>query len=121
MSAALDLSGLMSDPDFAQTFTRKPRTMALANEGLATTTMGTSVSLLGVIEPAKQADLLILPEGTRLVDLVAISTAGDVQIGGQASTADLLVVDGVTYKALHVEDFRDLAGYIRVLAQRIPT
>jgi hypothetical protein len=121
MSDALDLSELVNDPDFCRSFSRIRRTQSLANEGQASTTPGTPVDLIGYIEPASQADLKLLPEGTRLVDMVGIFTVGDVRIGDQSSPADLVVVDGVKYLALHIEDFRASGGYIHVLAQMVPT
>jgi hypothetical protein len=119
--SALDMSELINDPDFCRTFTRIRRTQALANEGQAVTTPGTPIPLSGVIEPASQADLKLLPEGTRLVDMVGIFTTGDVRVGSSADASDIVVVDGVKYLALHVEDFRAVGDYIHVLAQMVPT
>lgn len=120
MSAALDVSELLTDPDFCRTITRVRVPRTLANEGLASEGTPVSSPIVGVVEPASQADLKLLPEGTRLVDMVGFYTTGDVQIGGASSEPDQLVVDGVYHVALHVEDFRAAGGYIHVLAQRVP-
>lgn len=121
MSSALDVSELVEDPDFCSTFSRVRTPKTTANEGLDSSGTPVTTSIVGVVEPASQADLKLLPEGTRLVDMVGVYTKADVQIGGPSSDPDMLVIDGAKYLALHVEDFRAAGGYIHVLAQRVYT
>lgn len=115
----IDVSDVLDDPDFMQTFTRYRCTRALAHHGESTPTYDSGTPLQGVIEPASQADLQVLEEGTRLSDVVAVYTKADVRIGDSSNAPDVVLVNGARHVCLHIEDFRSNGNYVRVLAQRL--
>lgn len=100
-------------------FTRRRPTTTLANQGRAGATY-TDTTLSGIIQPAATADAQLLPDGTRLSDVQAFYTAGEVSPGNGTTTApDLLVDDaGHSYRVLHVQAF-DKHGMVKALAQRL--
>ena len=100
------------------TFTRRRPTSTMANEGRGAPTY-TDSTLTGVIQPAATADAQLLPDGTRLSDVQAFFTSGEISPGdGDAALPDLLVDDkGITYRVLHVQEF-DKHGLTKALAER---
>jgi hypothetical protein len=117
---SINVSELLTDPDFTRTISRRRPTSSLANEGEATNTYGTATSVVGAVQPAKLSDVQFLPEGARLSDTMAFFTAADVSAGdGRSQLPDMLIDGTATYRVLHLEDFRN-NGYVRVLALRVP-
>ena len=115
----VDVTDLMSDYDLGgTTFTRKRPAVTVANAGLATPTY-TDLVMTGIVQPAATADANLLPEGTRLADVQAFFTAGEISVGTTSTLPDLLVdTAGAHYRVLHVQAF-GLHGMTKALAQRI--
>jgi hypothetical protein len=115
----INLARLTTSPRFTRQITRWRPTTTLANEGEATSTYA-SAMVLGSLQPSKDADVNLLPEGVRLSDCLAFYTSGDVQAGdGATQLPDILQVDAFYYRVLHLQDFR-ANGYVRVIALRYP-
>ncbi len=115
----IDVSELMGDPDFVSTITRRRPTTTLVNEGEAVQAYA-DAQVIGSVQPAKTSDAQFLPEGVRLSDTVAFFTAADVSAGsGVDQLPDLLIIGSITYKILHLQDFR-ANGYVRAVALRLP-
>lgn len=115
----IDVSELMTDPDFAQTITlRRPKGTAFANEGVATVSYEPDRKMSAVVQPARPSDAQLLPEGVNLSDVVSIWSRTDLRISGNdGAISDVLVVRGRSYRVIQRED-RIKNGYTRVLAQR---
>ena len=118
----INVSDIVSDADLGggpAMFTRKRSTVALANYGIALCTYDVGTPLSGNKQPAATADVQYLPEGTRLSDVEAFFTTGNLSAGdGKTTLPDLLVADGGTYRVLHVADF-GRHGLVRALAERL--
>ena len=114
-----DVGALVADPDFTQTITRlRPTTTSTI--GGATTTYGTPTAIVGCVQPLRDADAQLLPEGTRLADCQVVYTAGDVRLGDAVTQEpDILVIGGVRYRVIHEQDYRQ-NGYVRVIVSRYP-
>lgn len=115
----LRIDELAYDPEFVQTITRLRPTTTTSTGGLAANSYATA-SVIGCVQPLRDTDAQLLPEGVRLADCQAFWTADDVSIGdGVTQNPDLLQIGGVNYRVIHQQDYR-VNGYIRVIVARYP-
>lgn len=114
----IDVSELMTDPDFAKTFTVKRPTVVIAADGTASTTYVTTDNVVGIVQPAAPEDIQDLPEGSRSNGVVSVWSATEIKGSASAGSeeSDVLVVDGRSYRVVKSEPRGD-NGYYRVFAQ----
>lgn len=113
---SIDVSELMTDPDFAVTFTRKrPGTPTLADEGVSSVTY-TEEELVGIVQPAPADVVQLMPEGMRVKELRAFYTRCRLSPGDAGKTLpDVLVTaDGASYKVVRVEDWSQHGYFMAV-------
>jgi hypothetical protein len=115
----IDISELNGDPDFAQTISiLRALAPTFANEGIATAAYADAVPLVATVQPATEADLKALPEGTNLTDVISVWSGDEIQVGDQTGAgSDILIVNGKSYRVVKRED-RVKNGYRRVFAER---
>ena len=114
----IDMSELVSDPDFAQAFqVERQSAGTFANEGVYTTT-ATTLNRFGVIQPSKSEDLIkFLPEGERQGNFITIHCAQDVLMGdGNTQMGDIVIWRGDYYKVAFSKPW-DMHGYWFAIAQ----
>ena len=108
---------LMSDPDFASTFlVRRPRGDR-DDAGVFQVLDYTDITMVGVVQPADPAAVAMLPEGERLGNVIEVWSAAEIRTGDAAeSLADMIVVDGETFRVIKSEDW-SANGYSHVFAE----
>jgi len=112
----IDVSELMSDPDFVRAFSIMRPTLTVANEGVASSTYATT-QLTGIVQPASDNELKLLPEGSRLSDVIAVWSHSEIRAGdGSTIESDVILVDGKRYRVIKADPWPD-AGYYKVLAE----
>ncbi len=96
----IDVSELLSDPDFAQPFTIQRTTGGFANEGEYSTADPTDIPAFGVIQPASSADMVrFLPEGERQKNTISIWSPVLIQMAdGQGQESDVIIWQGQYYR-----------------------
>lgn len=91
----IDISELIDDHDFAQTFTVTRATGSFANEGRFSTTT-TDITKTGIIQPASYEDQVkYLPEGQRQANAIRIWCRDEiVQADGKGALSDVITWGG---------------------------
>lgn len=114
----INVGELMIDPDFVRAFTlRRPSLGTFADEGVYSTTYGEQ-SLIGVIQPASPKELELLPEGSRLDEVLAIWSNVEMRVGDGAKVeSDVVVHNTKSYRVIKCEPWPE-AGFYKVLAKR---
>lgn len=107
----IDVSELMSDPDFAQPFQVVRSTGSFANEGEYTRTP-TTLNMTGVIQPATTEDVTnFLPEGERQKSAIRIWCAQEIRMAdGNGAEADEIVWQGKRHRVAHAKPW-NTQGY----------
>ncbi len=115
----IDVSELITDPDFAQTFT-VTRSTGEWDEGDFITTVET-FSVTGVIQPMNSKEMEQWPEGDRLKGLCKVYTLEQLYTTQVVATEGMLSDEvswhGVKWKILQSNDWMD-NGYFKAVAVR---
>lgn len=114
----IDVSELMTDPDFTSTIVlRRPAPARLANEGENIATYAPDVNVTAIVQPADAEQIATLPEGSRGPGAVkAVWSATEIRMGdGKTFESDVLVIDGLSFKVVGEERWVE-NGYYFVLA-----
>lgn len=120
----LDLSSVVLDPDFAQTFTIK-RFSGQWQAGRFIQT-NNEIQMAGIISIANAKQIEFIPEGDRIGGEIAIHTVQplynsrngtDISQGG---TSDIVIWHGDKYKIYQVNEYSDY-GYYLAIGQRMAT
>lgn len=96
----INVSELMTDPDFATTFTIKRMVGSWVREGEWQTAPTEIPGIVGIIQPAKSEYVLrFVPEGERSVGYIAIYCNQEVQMGnGKDKESDVVVWNDQTFR-----------------------
>lgn len=114
--ADIDVSELLSDPDFIDPLGLVRRTIALV-AGAAVVSEEPAVTIYGSVQPASADDLVILPSGTRLADTLSLWTLTPLTAQAADGAGDVLVWQGRRWVVRAREAFGHFgAGYNKVLA-----
>lgn len=112
----IDVAELMTDPDMAQPFQVERASGSFANEGEWAQTVAT-INMTGIVQPAKDAELQLLPEGARLGNVIAVYCAQELRIDdADAQRSDVVVWHGNPYRVVAAKHWSD-HGYWKVLAE----
>jgi hypothetical protein len=112
----IDVSELMDDPDFARSFTLRRPAGAFSVDGVFASSYSDR-QLVGIVQPATPREIQMLPEGSRLKDIISVWSASEMRgADGKAAESDILVVDGKSYRVVRAEPWAH-AGYFRVFAE----
>lgn len=112
----IDVSELMTDPDFAREITVQRPTLTVANEGQASYTYETT-KMLGIVQPASMREVEMLPEGDRLKDVISVWSACLLKAtNADDAEADIIVVGTHHYRVIKSESWPE-NGYYRVFAE----
>jgi hypothetical protein len=107
---------MMTDPDFVRGFSVRRPTLAVADEGVASYSYET-LNLQGIVQPARPNDLQLLPEGSRLKEIISVWCGCELfAADGDATESDVITVDKKAYRVIKSEPWAD-NGYFRVFAE----
>lgn len=111
------MTELMDDDDFASTFTVQRPTGAFAADGTWAISGMEEIETIGIIQPATARELELLPEGSRLGDVISVWSRDTVRgADGKTVEPDIIVNCGKSYRVVKV-DPRSPHGYTRVFAE----
>lgn len=110
----LDVSDVLLDPDFADTFSVIRSNQVVSSSGLASNTGAvTTTGVSGVVTPDRGRAMQRLAEGQHVTDAIKIYTAFRLTTGNGPLEADQIVWNGANYVVVSVMDYsRFGAGFI---------
>lgn len=113
----IEMSELISDPDFAGSISIIRETVALI-EGAATTQQQRFDGISAIVQPATQADILTFAEeGERQGNWISVWCEQELRQGdGQDLYSDVIVYDGQYYRIAKAKR-RDRNGFYRAWAK----
>ena len=114
--ALIDVSDLLCDPDFTNVVTLVRRSSSINEHGEHVMTE-TPCNILASVQGANAEDIVRLPEGARLSDIITVYYRGDLQPESKGGYSDLIVWQGRRYTVKIVdENFMNFgAGFTRVI------
>ena len=116
--ANIDVSALLSDPDFIDQFTLIKRTVSInPASGAAVLTEDGGVLVYGSVQSGSTDDLQFLPAGVRLSDLITVYYSGELSVERVNGYSDLIVWNGRRYTVQDIDgDWLNWgAGYIKAI------
>ena len=113
----INVAELMRDPDIAQPF-QVERAGGAFDEGEWVPTAPVVLNLVGIVQPAKREDqLAILPEGTRLGNVIVVYSDQELRIdNAQSERSDVALWHGNPYRVIAAKHWAD-HGYWQVWAE----
>ena len=115
----LDVSDILEDPDFAQPFDVLRSSGAFVSGGWQNLT--TTVACSGVILPASDQDIALVPEGDRVTGMISVHTTRKLfqtHTGAQPGLSDVIVWNGDKYRILKLFPYQDF-GFTKALGARL--
>lgn len=114
----LDISYLLSDPDFCAAFTVERCVEAVDDKGRAQLTSEV-LPWRGVVQPATPRELERLAEGDRDRETITVYSRVPLRVGQrpEGTAADVILWQGQRYEVASVEPWH---GYVRALATLLP-
>lgn len=116
--ALIDVSELLTDPDFTNTVTLIRRSSTVNSYG-ENVMVETSSTITAVVQGANAESLERVPEGARLSDLIDVYYKGALHAESPGGYADVIVWDGKRYQVFEVvEDFMNFgAGFTKAICK----
>jgi hypothetical protein len=119
MSALLNVGSVLRDPLFSQSFQVERFTGAFANEGVYNRGSAVILAGQGNIQPAKDDDLNVLPEGERDGKYIKCYSLGEIRKGdGKGIESDQIIWDGKKYRVMYTKLYKDY-GYWFSVAEEV--
>lgn len=114
----IDVSHVVQDARFAQSFSIQRQVGAFASEGAFSTTT-TTLRRLGVVQPSSSHDIMqSLPEGERSGEFITVHTNEELRMGnGSTQESDVVLWRDSTYRVVSSKRW-DQYGYWTVMARR---
>ena len=116
----INLSEIVNDPDFAQPFVITRSQGGAWTNGIWTNVTVT-VNAYGVIQPATNKELEMIPDGDRSGGEMMFHTSTplyETHVNPESGTSDILTWRGTNYRILKVMQWQDF-GYWQALACRM--
>ncbi len=107
--ALIDVSDLMSDPDFADEFTVRRCVQTMNETGRPGVTF-TDIPAIGSVQSSDGATLDVQPEGSRSVEMIAVFTTFPLREVSAGFEADRIVWRGREYRVTKVRDYTNFGG-----------
>ena len=116
--ALIDVSELLTDPDFTNTVTLIRRSSTVNTYG-ENTMIETPSTITAVVQGANTESLERVPEGARLSDLIDVYYKGQLTAESPGGYADVIVWQGKRYQVFEVvEDFMNYgAGFTKAVCK----
>ena len=102
--ANIDVSFLLSDPDFGDTFTLVKRGVSVNSVGETVLTETSAADVVGSVQSGSTDDLVLAPNGARLSDIITVYYGGDLSVERINGYSDVIVWKGRRYTV------QDIAG-----------
>lgn len=114
--ALIDVSDLLTDPDFADTVTLITRASTVNSYGEHVITE-TETEIVAVVQGVDMETLAKLPDGARLSHMITVYYRGTLTAGRADGYSDIIVWRGKRYQVTEInEDFRNYgAGFTEAL------
>ena len=116
----IDVSEIIEDPDFAQSFYVYRSTGSFIN-GVWTESTPTRIQMYGVITVANAKEVRMLPEGDRIqgaMDFYSTKALYVTRTGQTQGTSDKILWRGDYYKLINVKNWADY-GFYSATGERI--
>ncbi len=116
--AQVDVSELLTDPDFVDEVTLIRRESTVGTDGEHEVSAGEESTIYASVQDVEGEDLARLPEGTRLHDALTVYFGGKLYPAGDGTFGDLIVWNGRRYLVHQIaEDFTNWGGggYVKAL------
>lgn len=113
----ISVSEIMRDPDMAQAF-QVERAGGAFSEGEWAPASPTVLNMIGIVQPAQREDqLAILPEGSRLGNMIVVFCDQELRIdNAESQRSDIIVWHGHPYRVMAAKSWSD-HGYWQVWAE----
>ncbi len=113
----IDVGELMTDPEFMQPVTRRRPRTTIDRFGVASTAYDEQ-EIMSSVQPLTVAQVKMLPEGTRLDNVLAFYSADLISPGnGRDKEPDVMITsDGMAYKVIQAAPWGD-NGYFCAFAE----
>ena len=114
--ALIDVSDLLRDPDFTNVVTLIRRSVSI--NGFGENVMSeTSCPIVASVQGLNAEDIVKLPEGARLSDVITVFYRGDLQPESKGGYSDIIVWQGRRYQVKTIdENFINFgAGFTRAI------
>lgn len=114
--ADVDVSELLNDPDFVDTFVvmRNPATVD-ATGRLQQPAKPVQTSVFGVVQPASGRTLSVYPDLTNVGAVVEVWTTFGLQVASDKNQPDHIIWDGNTYVVNHVDKWTNFSGFVHAV------
>lgn len=108
--AELDVTELLYDPDFSDTFTVERDTETVGSNGRSTVVTETFANLIGVLTAGQGSILKQFPELTRVEGAILIHCMFELRPETSATKADRILWRGNTYRVTMVNNWMNFGG-----------
>lgn len=118
--AFLDVSDILADPDFADSFTVTRAVQTVGSDGMAAQTV-TTAAASGVVQAGSGDVLNLLPESARVAGTIEIHTTFRLKLATATGPADVVTWGGQDYLVTLVNDYSSFgAGYVMAVCTLRP-
>jgi len=118
----LDMSDIVNDADFADTFQVIRTTVAVGNDGRGAANAANPVTAIGVVTQGRGDELVRERDGERIQGDILIHTTFRLQDGEAGKTADIVVWpagSGDRYTVTQTSDYSRLGGFVAAICTRL--
>ena len=113
---SLDVTDILTDPDFADTFTVTRSIQTVSTGGMASNALSVLTGVSGVVTANDNVELLKMPDGEILSGSITIITKFRLTDGGGTQDADVITWHGRTYQVKTIGDWSGFgAGFIEAI------
>lgn len=116
MMANIDISELMFDPDFVDSFCVIRGVQQIDADGRAQTLQPIRTDAFGSVQPASGRTMQFFPELVRTDGVIEIYTVYGLQIETDGAAADEVLWRGKTYVVTHIDDVNNFSGFVHAIA-----
>lgn len=110
--ALIDVSELLSDPDFVDLISVIRTSYTMSGDGLSVRTEAVVSGLLGSVQPASGDTLTLVPEESRVDGMMEVWTTYPLRQAGEGIEADRILWKGKRLLVTKLDDFGNYgAGY----------
>lgn len=113
---SLDVTDILTDPDFADTFIVTQSIQTVSSGGMASNALTVLTNVSGVVTANDNIDLMKMPDGELLAGSITVITKFRLTNGSGTRDADIVTWNGRTYQVKTVGDWsRFGAGFIEAV------
>ena len=109
----INVSELITDPDFAQSYTIYRKSGEFTKGRWVQTE--TQLTYTGPVQPASEKEIMQMPEGDRISEIVVFYSLNEIYTTNASGTSDEIVWNSNRYRVDKVERYGD-NGYYKALA-----